>query len=204
MTRRVRLVSAAIVVLATLAVGVGIGAVIAQPGDDDSATPADDSADAGFARDMSTHHAQAVSMADTIRTRTQDPLLAALAIDIVLTQQSQIGRFSGWLDQWGLPATSLRPPMSWAQGHTTMDMQTMPGMVSNDEIRQLESLPIEAAEALFLTLMIRHHQGGVEMAEAILTMTDRDDVHRLASSIVAGQQSEIEAMQSMLEDRSTA
>ena len=84
------------------------------------------------------------------------------------------------------------------------DMQTMPGIVSNDEIRQLESLPIEAAEALFLTLMIRHHQGGIEMAEAILTMTDRDDVHRLASSIVAGQQSEIEAMQSMLKDRSTA
>jgi uncharacterized protein (DUF305 family) len=143
-------------------------------------------------------------MADAIRTRTDDPLLASLATDIVLTQQSQIGRFSGWLDQWGLPVTSTDAPMSWASGHTAMDMEMMPGMATNDEIRQLDSLPIEDAEILFLTLMIRHHRGGVEMADTVLTMTQRDEVRRIASSIVASQQSEIEAMQSMLDERTTS
>ncbi len=140
-------------------------------------------------------------MAEAIRSRTQDPLLSALATDIVLTQQSQIGRFSGWLDQWGLPITSLDAPMSWAQEHTAMDMEAMPGMATNDEIRQLDSLPLDQAEVLFLNLMIRHHRGGVEMAEAVLTMTGRDEVRRLASSIVTSQQSEIDAMQSMLDER---
>jgi uncharacterized protein (DUF305 family) len=204
MTRRVRSLSAAMVVLAALAVGVAIGAVAARSGDEKHAAPANDSADAGFVRDMSTHHAQAVSMADAIRTRTDDPLLASLATDIVLTQQSQIGRFSGWLDQWGLPVTSTDAPMSWASGHTAMDMEMMPGMATNDEIRQLDSLPIEDAEILFLTLMIRHHRGGVEMADTVLTMTQRDEVRRIASSIVASQQSEIEAMQSMLDERTTS
>jgi uncharacterized protein (DUF305 family) len=198
MTRRVRSLSAAMVVLAALAVGVAIGAVAARSGDEKHAAPANDSADAGFVRDMSTHHAQAVS------TRTDDPLLASLATDIVLTQQSQIGRFSGWLDQWGLPVTSTDAPMSWASGHTAMDMEMMPGMATNDEIRQLDSLPIEDAEILFLTLMIRHHRGGVEMADTVLTMTQRDEVRRIASSIVASQQSEIEAMQSMLDERTTS
>ena len=204
-SRRGRAIRSGIVLLAATALGIGIGAVATRSADDPSATPANDSAEAGFVRDMSTHHGQAVSMADAIRSRTQDPLLAALATDIVLTQQSQIGRFSGWLDQWGLPMTSLDAPMSWAQGHTatstSMDMEAMPGMATNDEIRQLDSLPLDQAEVLFLNLMIRHHRGGVEMAETVLTITGRDEVRRIAQSIVTSQQSEIEAMQSMLDER---
>lgn len=202
-SRRGRAIRSGIVLLAATALGIGIGAVATRSADDPSTTPANNSAEAGFVRDMSTHHAQAVSMADAIRSRTQDPLLAALATDIVLTQQSQIGRFSGWLDQWGLPITSLDAPMSWAQEHTAMDMEAMPGMATNDEIRQLDSLPLDQAEVLFLNLMIRHHRGGVEMAEAVLTMTGRDEVRRLASSIVTSQQSEIDAMQSMLDERAS-
>lgn len=202
-SRRGRAIRSGIVLLAATALGIGIGAVATRSADDPSTTPANNSAEAGFVRDMSTHHAQAVSMADAIRSRTQDPLLAALATDIVLTQQSQIGRFSGWLDQWGLPMTSLDAPMSWAQEHTAMDMEAMPGMATNDEIRQLDSLPLDQAEVLFLNLMIRHHRGGVEMAEAVLTMTGRDEVRRLASSIVTSQQSEIDAMQSMLDERAS-
>lgn len=202
-SRRGRAIRSGIVLLAATALGIGIGAVATRSADDPSTTPANNSAEAGFVRDMSTHHAQAVSMADAIRSRTQDPLLAALATDIVLTQQSQIGRFSGWLDQWGLPITSLDAPMSWAQEHTAMDMEAMPGMATNDEIRQLDSLPLDQAEVLFLNLMIRHHRGGVEMAETVLKITGRDDVGRIARSIVTSQQSEIEAMQSMLDERAS-
>ncbi len=202
-SRRGRAIRSGIALLAATALGIGIGVVATRSADDPSATPVNDSAEAGFVRDMSTHHAQAVSMAEAIRSRTQDPLLGALATDIVLTQQSQIGRFSGWLEQWGLPITSLDAPMSWAQEHTAMDMEAMPGMANNAEIRQLDSLPLDQAEVLFLNLMIRHHRGGVEMAEAVLTITGRDEVRRLARSIVTSQQSEIDAMQSMLDERAS-
>lgn len=186
----------------TLVVGSALGAGIAWIAIDDSETsrqtPAETSAEVGFVRDMSSHHAQAVEMADIIRTRTEDPLLSALATDIVLTQQAQIGRFHGWLEQWGLPPTSLDAPMAWAGEHSAMDMGSMPGMATRNDISKLDDLPVTQAETLFLSLMIRHHLGGVEMADSVLTMTQRDDVRRIAESIVASQQFEIEAMQSML------
>lgn len=62
-------------------------------------TPGDASADAGFARDMATHHAQAVEMAMIVHSRTDDPEVATLAMDIALTQQSQIGIMRTWLTQ---------------------------------------------------------------------------------------------------------
>ena len=73
------------------------------------ATPTETSADAGFARDMQVHHAQAVRMAMIIRDRSRDPLLRTIAYDIALSQQEQIGQLHGWLIQWGLPATGSRP-----------------------------------------------------------------------------------------------
>jgi len=75
--------------------------------------PGESSVEAGFARDMSVHHAQAVAMAEAIRDRTTDPDLKLLATDIALGQQGQIGRMSGWLDEWGLNQTSTATPMAW-------------------------------------------------------------------------------------------
>ncbi len=57
------------------------------------------------------------------------------------------------------------------------------------------------AEILFLELMIDHHKGGVEMAEAVLPLTERPEVTYLADTIVAGQQAEIATMEEMLAAR---
>src|SRR5687768_6203740 len=61
----------------------------------------DDPVDVGFAQDMKTHHAQAVEMSAIVHERSDDPDLGYLALDIMTTQQAQIGMMSGWLDQWG-------------------------------------------------------------------------------------------------------
>lgn len=159
--------------------------------------PDDSSPEAGFGRDMSVHHAQAVEMAELLRQRTEDPNLRQLATDIVLTQQAQIGRISGWLDSWGLRQSGGRPSMAWMG----MAGEPMPGMARRAEISALATLPLAQAEERFLRLMIRHHRGGIAMASMILDMTSRPEVVRLAESIVAGQISEIEAMQGMLEAR---
>ncbi|OKK19329.1 hypothetical protein AMK16_14460 [Streptomyces sp. CB00455] len=91
--------------------------VAAASGGSDSAaraTPGLHSPDAGFARDMSVHHQQAVEMSFVVRDRTQDEGVRSLAYDIANTQANQRGMMLGWLDLWGLPkVVAGEPPMSW-------------------------------------------------------------------------------------------
>lgn len=156
--------------------------------------PGDASPEATFARDMSDHHAQAVDMALIMLERSRDPQIRVLAEDIALSQQAQIGRMSGWLDVWGLPATGPAPPMA-EMGHRGA---AMPGMASGDNMASLQRLPTAEAERTFLRLMIRHHQGGIQMARAFLERGRRPEVRRLAKAMVDAQRAEIAAMEALL------
>jgi len=53
--------------------------------------------DAGFARDMQAHHAQAVGMALVIRDKSDNEEILAIAYDIATTQQHQSGQLFAWL-----------------------------------------------------------------------------------------------------------
>jgi uncharacterized protein (DUF305 family) len=163
-----------------------------------SGPPADGSVEAGFARDMMVHHAQAVEMAGILRDKGVSPEMETLATDIALTQQAQIGQMQGWLAVWGLPMTGVEPAMSW-MGHPTDGR--MPGMATPEEIEALRKASPEEAERRFLRLMIVHHQAAVPMAEAALEETDRPEVRQLAGAIVASQKAEIEVMRDLLEER---
>jgi uncharacterized protein (DUF305 family) len=172
-----------------------------------SGTPRDDSAEAGFARDMATHHAQAVEMSFVIRDQSRDDQLRALAYDIIVTQSTQRGVFMGWLQEWGLPQASTRPRMAWMPGHARMlpvstgSPVLMHGMASADELRRLREAQGIDAEILFLQLMIRHHQGGVLMAEALEGLSRRADVVQMATSMAEGQRAEVALMTEMLAQR---
>jgi uncharacterized protein (DUF305 family) len=188
--------SQAPVLAAVLFVGALAGAVLAlflagRP-------PGDDSAEAGFARDMMVHHAQAVEMAEILRDKTESEEMRLLAADIALTQQGQIGQMEGWLAVWGLPATRAEPAMSW-MGHPTEGR--MPGMATPEEIEELSEMSPEEADVRFLQLMIPHHQAALEMTEAVLERTDRPEVERLAMAIANAQEAEIEVMQDLLQSR---
>ena len=109
--------------------------------------PGENSAEAGFARDMMVHHAQAVQMAEIVRDKTQsNDAIRLLAADIALTQQGQIGMMQGWLQVWDLPPTSTKPAMSW-MGHPTEGL--MPGMAAPQELDLLHQAPPEEADRLF-------------------------------------------------------
>jgi uncharacterized protein (DUF305 family) len=172
-----------------------------------SATPRDDSAEAGFARDMATHHAQAVEMSFVIRDKSPDEGLRTLAYDIIVTQSTQRGVFMGWLQAWGLPQASTRPRMGWMPGHAEMvraptsDMTLMHGMASDDALRRLRVAQGVDAEILFLQLMIRHHEGGVLMARALGGLSRRADAVGMAKSIENSQRAEIAQMTEMLAKR---
>jgi uncharacterized protein (DUF305 family) len=160
--------------------------------------PAEDSAEAGFARDMMVHHAQAVQMAEIVRDKTESEEIRTMAADIALTQQAQIGQMQGWLAVWGLPASGREPAMTW-MGHPTEGR--MPGMASPEELNDLQQASPEEADVLFLQLMIPHHEAAIPMSEAVLEETDRPEVERLAGAIAASQQGEIEMMKGLLNQR---
>lgn len=198
-------------------VGVMVG-IAATPSAD---TPATGSTEAGFARDMQLHHGQAVELSSIIRERTGDPAIRLMAQDIALTQQAEIGRMYGWLEVWGLPQASPDPAMAWmdrpplaGESHQGMSddgatpssampaaESMMPGLASAEDIARLTALTGTEAEVLFLQLMIEHHHGGVEMAEALLERSENPVVTPLARSIVTFQSAAIIDMQGMLDQR---
>ncbi|MER5209028.1 DUF305 domain-containing protein [Streptomyces sp. NPDC002838] len=169
-----------------------------------SETPAADSADAGFARDMAVHHQQAVEMSYIVRDRTDDEEVRRLAYDVAQTQANQRGMLLGWLDLWGLPKVSADPPMTW-MGMGDMasgkDGALMPGMATNSEMKKLDSLQGKQAEAFYLQLMTVHHKGGIHMAEGCVDKCTVGVEKRLAQGMVEGQRSEIDLMAGMLKER---
>ena len=145
------------------------------------ATPATDSAEAGFSRDMQVHHAQAIAMAMEIYRKTDDGELRVLSYDIATGQAGQRGEMFDWLVQWGLPQSG-GPMMAWMSesdaGHdhggsgaeemTDDQAREAMGMASADEIAALEAATGQEADCLFLELMIRHHEGAIPMAAAVI------------------------------------
>ncbi|MFI6731533.1 DUF305 domain-containing protein [Nonomuraea sp. NPDC050451] len=173
-------------------------------------TPGDTSPEAGFARDMATHHAQAVDMSFIVRDKGPAKEIRNLAFDIINTQANQRGMFLGWLQQWGLDQASGQKPMAWMSGHGHGGTATpaggaapgsMPGMATPQELTQLKQAQGTQAEVLFLQLMIRHHEGGVQMAEGLLKLSTRAEVVSMAQKIVQGQSGEIKLMTELLKQR---
>ncbi len=175
-------------------------------------TPPDDGADAGFARDMSEHHAQAVQMSMLVIPRTEDEDVRRLAVDIGTNQSAERGVMATWLRDWGLPLARGEERMAWmsmegmaGHDHAAMDDLPegvpMPGMASPTEIQELTDASGEEAEVLFLQLMTTHHISGVEMAEAAVAQATQPEVLLAAQKMVDAQEGEIILMRDMLAER---
>ncbi|MEE1751312.1 DUF305 domain-containing protein [Streptomyces sp. SP18CS02] len=198
------------VVLALLFAG---AATVASAGGGDGGaprTPTERSADAGFARDMSVHHQQAVEMSFIVRDRTRDDEVRRLAYDIANTQANQRGMMLGWLDMWGLPKVAPdSEPMAWMgmPSHGTsgpVDGAVMPGMATRTELERLRGASGRQAEILYLQLMTDHHKGGVHMARGCAERCGTEVERRLAQGMVDAQESEITLMADLLRKRGAA
>ena len=162
---------------------------------------ADERVDVGFAQDMKVHHAQAVAMSAPVHERSQDAEVVGLALDILTTQQAQIGMMGGWLEQWGQTQAASGPTMAWmGDAHSG----PMPGMAGADELAALRTLPAGELEEQFLRMMIRHHAGAVPMASYAATEGRNPALVRLAGTMVGGQQAEMDLMQDLLVARGHA
>ena len=159
-------------------------------------------ADIEFMSGMIPHHAQAVLIAGWAKSHGARPDIAVLCERQVIAQRDEITFMRNWLRDRGQPvpapdATHHRMKMNGVE-HDML----MPGMLSPDELAQLDKVRGPEWDRLFLVSMIKHHQGALKMVDDLFgsygAMQD-DDVYTLASDIHADQTIEIERMQKLLE-----
>ncbi|GAA1412732.1 DUF305 domain-containing protein [Catellatospora coxensis] len=182
----------ALALLVGLAIGFGVSRLAA------AGSPADDSAAAGFARDMTAHHAQAVAMGMIAAKKGNSHEVRTIGEDIALTQQGQIGIMGQWLRDWGLNLNSTAKPMAWMpDGDKALNGNLMPGMATAQEMAALENATGKEVDRLFLEMMIKHHLGGVHMIDGVLEQTDDPGVLWLAKGMKTRQQIEISDMQQL-------
>lgn len=177
-----------------LLAGIGIGVLAMQP-----RTPGEDSPEAGFAREMMTHHGQAVSMGMIAYEHGTHPHVRALGIDIALGQQTEIGMMRQWLREWGLHPTGSRPPMAWMDDgeHLIAEDGLMPGMATAEEMTALREAEGIEVDRIFLELMINHHLGGVHMVDGVLELSDHPQVTFLAGQMKDMHHRELEVFRNL-------
>jgi len=184
------------VLSALVLIGIGYGAGLITPS---LRAPGNTSPEAGFARDMSAHHAQAVGMANLELQYGSTPAVKELALAIATSQQAQIGMMTVWLQDWKLQPTGTQARMAWMpDGAPLLPGGLMPGMASVTQMNQLNVDRGKAEDILFCQLMLRHHLGGIHMAEGILQLTHLQQVRDLATSMVNDQQGEVGTLQDLL------
>ena len=150
-------------------------------------------ADAMFARMMYPHHAQAVEMAAMVEGRTDNPDILTLASAIEAAQQPEMDRMTAWLTEWGQPA-----PSSDMGDMSGMDHSSGMGMMSQQDMDALTSLSGAEFDRQWLTMMIGHHEGAIEMANIEIADGSNPDAQEVARTIVATQQQEIDTMRALL------
>ena len=151
-------------------------------------------ADVGFMQRMISHHAQALEMTVLVETRSNREVMQLLSERIELSQEDEIAMMQDWLDDRDLVVTSQ-------DAHHAPGFQLMPGMLTDEELEQLEQAEGFEFDSLFLELMIKHHAGALTMVENLLDQrgSAQDSVlFAFTSDITSDQSSEIERMNAML------
>lgn len=145
-------------------------------------------ADVAFAQQMVPHHQQAVDMSNTAE-RSAGPEVRALASRIEAAQSPEITRMQGWLRAWGEPADHQVDGIEHHHGA---------GMMSEAQMRSLDTATGRAFDRRWLTLMIEHHRAAIQMSETEIADGKYPAAVALARRIIAAQRAEITQMKQML------
>ena len=153
--------------------------------------PGRGSVDAGFLEDMQTHHLQALEIGYAYLEHGSNPTLRHIARDIISTQGIEVGQMRSVLSEWGLPSTPDPEGTAMAWMHEPRPAQQMPGMAPGADLDRLRNAQSAEADDSFTQLMIRHHDGGIHMAELAATDAQTSNIRNFARGMAAGQRSEI-------------
>jgi uncharacterized protein (DUF305 family) len=193
MRTRPRLALAGVAAIAAMLVAAGCGNDAPSgmdhgtnnPGSTDASSETVNQTDVMFAQNMIIHHQQAVEMADLAATRAEDTQLKDLAADIKTAQAPEIEVMAAWLTAWGHPTM---PP----GGHG------MPGMMSEDDMKELMVSAGAAFDRKFAEMMIEHHNGAIEMAREEKAKGADQAAKQLAATIEETQTREVATLQQIL------
>ena len=198
---RKSILSAGAPALAALATIVCVSAAQrpAPPAGPDSARKAYTPADVHFMTGMIAHHAQAVLMAGWAPSHGASASLRAMCERIVVGQGDEIVLMQRWLrDRHEMvPAGDATHDMMPGMDHTLM-----PGMLTPQQLMQLDSARSTEFDRLFLTFMIQHHMGAITMVNELFGSQgggEEEIVFRFASDVYADQTTEIARMNRMLD-----
>ena len=142
------------------------------------------------------HHAQAVEMVGLLKTRSASADLKKLALRIEVSQLDEMNMMQRWLQDRGQPAPS-------AQAMHVHGATLMPGMLTPEEMAQLEAATGTVFDRLFLEGMIRHHGGAITMVEELFATpgaAQESEIFAFASDVDADQRMEIDRMGAMLRE----
>lgn len=140
------------------------------------------------------------------------PEIRALADQIRFVQLREIGQMTGWLQLADAPIVSPHP-MAWmmadadhhmADHHMAGDDMAMPGLASPADLARLQRADGRDNEVLFLQLMTRHHQGGIDMAAYAVRHSTTTVVHQTAVAMIDEQTQELFLMAALLKSRGEA
>lgn len=151
-------------------------------------------ADVTFATDMIPHHSQAVEMADMALKQATSSEVRSLATQIKQAQDPEIQTMSGWLTGWG----EMVPSATMSMGGMDHSMGSGTGMMSDADMNALGAASGAAFDRMWVSMMVEHHTGAVEMAKAELTDGQNSDAKSLAQSIVTSQTAEIATLKQLL------
>ena len=149
-------------------------------------------ADVRFMQDMIGHHAQALVMAAMVPTHGAGPDMQRLAQKIDISQKDEIAFMKRWLEE-----RSQAVPQD---GHA--HAMHMPGMLTAEQMAQLEAARGVEFERLFLRFMIQHHEGALSMVDALFDApgaAQESEIFRFATDVDADQRDEIHVMHGMLD-----
>ncbi|AWZ10521.1 DUF305 domain-containing protein [Streptomyces sp. ICC1] len=148
-------------------------------------------ADVAFAKGMIPHHRQAVEMADLAPTRAESAEVKKLADEIKKAQDPEIKTLSGWLTSWG-----EQVPADGAMDHSAHGADG--GMMTPEEMDNLQKASGKAFDTAFMQLMIKHHEGAVAMAKTEKADGSFPEAKTMADAIITSQTAEITRMNDLL------
>jgi len=168
----------------------------------DGGRPAYTAADLHFMKGMIGHHAQAIVMARWAPTHGASTAVRTLAGRIDVAQADEIAMMQSWLRD---RREAVPDPSHQMAGHDMPGMTRgdtlMPGMLTAEQMKQLDAARGADFDRLFLTFMIQHHQGALTMVAQLFGSPgagQEPTIFRFASDVEADQTTEIDRMRTML------
>jgi len=152
---------------------------------------------------MIMHHAQAVEMTALIPSRTSSKALIDLGKRISLSQADEIRFMRHWLETRNQSTEMAMPSMNHMDGNMPMTMPMMPGMLTTQQMQALRSAKGKEFDRLFLTGMIQHHGGALEMVKQLFDSAGSGqdaELFDFATDVDNGQRAEIRLMEKMLKE----